>query len=370
MPLPGGSGMLRLVAACGALADDVDAAAARRIVLVLMQRDREHVRIGEEDRLGAVAVVDVPVDDRDAPDAAHLPVRAGSRCRCSRRRRSPSTAPARRGGRAGARARRRCRPCRRARRRPRRSSRPRRVPRSRRRSGPSPCRRRHRRRSSRPHARARGARECARAGSPRRVAGRARSCTRWSSTPETSSRLRKRRFVSGFSKRLLRLHVRLRRRRCEVVPGHCVVPRVALFPEPSRCHADDSTDARTATFRIPAKRSVRSMSLPALLGGVPVADADTYPSLAAVGRARARGAARDARLGRLVDGGRRARVPLRARVRALPGRRGRLSVHERHADARGGARRLRRRRGRRGDRAGHDVRRQRERRAERSTRRP
>ena len=32
------------------------------------------------------------------------------------------------------------------------------------------------------------------------VAGRARSCTSWSSTPVTSSRLRNLRFVSGFSK--------------------------------------------------------------------------------------------------------------------------------------------------------------------------
>ena len=66
-------------AAARALADDVDAPAARRVVLVLVQRDREHVRVAQEDRLGAVAVVDVPVDDRDAPDAAHLPARGGSR---------------------------------------------------------------------------------------------------------------------------------------------------------------------------------------------------------------------------------------------------------------------------------------------------
>ena len=32
------------------------------------------------------------------------------------------------------------------------------------------------------------------------MAGRARNCTRLSSTPETSSKLRNRRFVSGFSK--------------------------------------------------------------------------------------------------------------------------------------------------------------------------
>ena len=38
------------------------------------------------------------------------------------------------------------------------------------------------------------------------------------------------------------------------------------------------------------------MSLPALLGGEPVAGADTYPSWPQKG-ARARGAARDARLG-------------------------------------------------------------------------
>ena len=105
------------------------------------------------------------------------------------------------------------------------------------------------------------------------------------------------------------------------------------------------------------------MSLPALLGGDPVADADTYPSWPQWGEREREELLAHARLGRLVDRRRRSRIPLRGRVRALPGRRGRPAVHERDAHARGGARGLRDRRGRRGDRAGHDVRRQRERRA-------
>ena len=206
MPPPGGSGMLRFVPRPAPSPTTSTRPRPGRVVLVLVQRDREHARIGEEDRLGAVAVVDVPVDDRDAADAAHLPGRGGSRCRCSRRCRSPSRGRARRGGRAGARGRRRSRPCRRGPRRPRRSRRRPRARRSRRRSGPSAA-------VARVAAgRAERAHVSEVLGSVHAqdllvLAGRARSGTSWSSTPVTSSRLRKRRFVSGFSNALLGLHV-------------------------------------------------------------------------------------------------------------------------------------------------------------------
>ena len=103
------------------------------------------------------------------------------------------------------------------------------------------------------------------------------------------------------------------------------------------------------------------MSLPALLGGVPVADAETYPSWPQWGERE-----REELLATLDSGawwtgdGERA-FRFAQGVRALPGRSRRLALHERHADARGCTGRLRRRRGRRGDRARDDLRRERER---------
>ena len=47
----------------------VTAPLSERVEAVLVQRDREHVGVAPEGRLGAVAVVHVPVDDRDPPDA-------------------------------------------------------------------------------------------------------------------------------------------------------------------------------------------------------------------------------------------------------------------------------------------------------------
>ena len=84
------------------------------------------------------------------------------------------------------------------------------------------------------------------------------------------------------------------------------------------------------------------MSLPALLGGVPVADADTYPSWPQWGERE-----REELLATLDSGawwtgdGERA-FRFARRVRALPGSGGRAAVHERDADARGRARGLRR----------------------------
>ena len=43
-----------------------------RIVVLLVHRKREHARIGLEDERGAVAVVDVQIDDGDALDAVRL----------------------------------------------------------------------------------------------------------------------------------------------------------------------------------------------------------------------------------------------------------------------------------------------------------
>ena len=65
-------------ARAGARAALVEGARARREHVVLVDRDREHVGVLVEHRLRAVAVVDVPVDDRDAIHAAHRPgVRRG-----------------------------------------------------------------------------------------------------------------------------------------------------------------------------------------------------------------------------------------------------------------------------------------------------
>ena len=62
---------------------------------VLVQRDGEHARVLVEHRLRAVAVVHVPVDDRDAADAVHAPARAAPRSTRWPAGRSPSRAPAR-----------------------------------------------------------------------------------------------------------------------------------------------------------------------------------------------------------------------------------------------------------------------------------
>ena len=156
----------------------------------------------------------------------------------------------------------------------------------------------------------------------------------------------------------------------EVVPGHRVVTTRSALPRaiPLPCgrlypmHED-------ATFRIPVNRSERSMSLP-LLGGVPVADAETYPSWPQWGDHE-----REELLATLDSGawwtgdGERA-YRFAGEFALLPGGRERPPVHERHADARGGARGLRCRRGRRGDRAGNDVRCECKCRPELSTRRP
>ena len=56
--------------ASGALAVVLDRAREEREAAVLVERDREHARIVVERALRAVAVVDVPVDDRDAREPA------------------------------------------------------------------------------------------------------------------------------------------------------------------------------------------------------------------------------------------------------------------------------------------------------------
>ena len=55
----------------------------------------------------------------------------------------------------------------------------------------------------------------------------------------------------GILEGLLRLHVRLRRGRREVVPGARVVPGVALFPQPSSCHVGDFTGTVRIRFAHP-----------------------------------------------------------------------------------------------------------------------
>ena len=54
------------------LADHIDAATTEGKELVLMQRDRQHVGVAQEDRLAAVPVMDIPVDHRDALDPSHV----------------------------------------------------------------------------------------------------------------------------------------------------------------------------------------------------------------------------------------------------------------------------------------------------------
>ena len=147
------------------------------------------------------------------------------------------------------------------------------------------------------------------------MAGRARNWTSWSSTPVTSSRLRKRRLVSGFSNARSGCDVGLRaastrsRSRCPRRARRNALPTAILLP------CGDST-RRCDAARPPVPFAYRDrsdrMSLPALLGGVPVADAATYPSWPQWGEREREELLGDARLGGLVDGRRRAGVPLRA----------------------------------------------------------
>ncbi len=63
-----------------AVAGVLEQPAARREQVLLVQRDRQHRRIGPEAVLGAVAVVDIPVDDRHPVESAYAPqVRGGQR---------------------------------------------------------------------------------------------------------------------------------------------------------------------------------------------------------------------------------------------------------------------------------------------------
>ncbi len=144
--------------------------AAVRIERVLEEADHQHALVVGEDVLGAVAVMDVEVDDRDALEAVHVE-RAARRDGDVVDEAEAHRARARRvmAGRTG-----RCRTrCARRRGSPRRSRRRRRRPRARRRrrsADTSSCRRRTRR--SRRRARGRGSRRrgpaCGRAGCPRR----------------------------------------------------------------------------------------------------------------------------------------------------------------------------------------------------------
>ena len=308
-------------AARGAFAHDVDAASARRVVLVLVERDREHARVavGRSSRCRC----------RDArpsrrPRSRPTPrtcARGGSRCRCSRTRRSPSPSPARRDARAAARARRRCRPRRRARRRRPRWCRPPRAPRSRRRTGPSarPVAGVAARRAERAHVcevrRGVDAQDLLVGGRPRaQLHELVEQAGDVEQVAEAALRL-------GVLERSLRLHVGLERRRREVVPGARVVPGVALLPQPTSRHAGDSTGDVAA-------HSVARMNLPALLGGAPVAGAEYLSLLAPVGRARARGIAGHARIGRVVDGGWR-RGPTASHASSLASRAPRPAIRSR-----------------------------------------
>ena len=69
IPEPAGSGMLTVAPRPGPSPTSSTVAPPVRVQPVLVQRDREHVGIAPERRLGAVAVMHVPVDDRDPPDA-------------------------------------------------------------------------------------------------------------------------------------------------------------------------------------------------------------------------------------------------------------------------------------------------------------
>ena len=67
---PGGERDVDVRPLAGGRPADLEQPAVRRVEAVLVQRDGEHRRVVEEDRLGPVAVVHVPVEDRDALDAA------------------------------------------------------------------------------------------------------------------------------------------------------------------------------------------------------------------------------------------------------------------------------------------------------------
>ena len=80
---------------------------ARGVEPILVQRDREHRGVEPEDRLGAVAVVHVPVDDSHPTEAARCLGMPNRRRRRSRRGRNPSPGPVARGGPGDERGRRR-----------------------------------------------------------------------------------------------------------------------------------------------------------------------------------------------------------------------------------------------------------------------
>jgi hypothetical protein len=65
---PQAMGIFRFVPAAAAAADDLQRARVDRVVAILVHGNREHRRILDEGRFGAVAVVHVPVDDCDAPE--------------------------------------------------------------------------------------------------------------------------------------------------------------------------------------------------------------------------------------------------------------------------------------------------------------
>ena len=80
-------------------------AARARVERPLVERHEENRVVARDDVLRAVAVVDVPVDDRDALAGRARPAPSARRSRRCRTGRSPSPARARRGARAAARAR-------------------------------------------------------------------------------------------------------------------------------------------------------------------------------------------------------------------------------------------------------------------------
>ena len=97
----------------------------------LVQGDREDVRVVGECSLRPVAVMGIPVDDRQPRDSVGISGVEAPRARRCRTGSRPSPCRPARGAPAAARARRRSRPCRPGRRRRRPGSRPRRAPRSR-----------------------------------------------------------------------------------------------------------------------------------------------------------------------------------------------------------------------------------------------
>ena len=76
----GGQGDVQVEAEALALPTLIRPARVQRIVPVLMKRDRQHFGVGQEDRLGAVAVMHVPIEDGDAPCQAMCLCRAHGNC--------------------------------------------------------------------------------------------------------------------------------------------------------------------------------------------------------------------------------------------------------------------------------------------------